>query len=227
VPATVVAPDHAPRAKLDAVERLGGRVIAVPFETWWETMETGSYPGLDGLLVHPVLDERVMAGNGVIGLELVEQLDDVDTVLVAWGGGGLTTGVASALAAVSPRTRVIACEPETGAPLAASFAAGEPVGVDYRASFVDGAGSKALFPPMWERARRLVAGAVAVPLDETAAAVRLLATRAHVVSEGAGALPLAAALAGHGGDGRVVCIVSGGNIDPDRLAAILAGGVPD
>lgn len=227
VPGTVVAPDHAPRAKLDAVERLGGRVITVPFETWWETMETGSYPGLDGLFVHPVLDERVMAGNGVIGLELAEQIDDLDTVLVAWGGGGLTTGIASALAAVSPRTRVIACEPETGAPLAASLAVGEPIGVDYRPSFVDGAGSKALLPPMWEHARRLVSAAVAVPLDQAAAAVRLLATRAHVVSEGAGALPLAAALAGHGGDGRVVCIVSGGNIDPDKLAAILAGGVPD
>ena len=130
VPAIVVAPDHAPRAKLDAVERLGGRVIAVPFETWWETMETGSYPGVHGLFVHPVLDERVMAGNGVIGLELAEQLDAIDTVLVAWGGGGLTTGIASALAAASPSTRVVACEPETGAPLAASLAAGAPVEVD-------------------------------------------------------------------------------------------------
>jgi threonine dehydratase len=223
VPATVVAPDHAPRAKLDAVERLGGRVIAVPFDTWWETMETASYPGLEGFFVHPVLDERVMAGNGVIGLELAEQLGAIDVVLVAWGGGGLTTGIASALAAVSPSTRVIACEPETGAPLAASLATGEPVAVDYRPSFVDGAGSKALLPAMWERARSLVAGAVAVPLEEAAAAVRLLATRAHIVAEGAGALPLAAALAGHGGTGRVVCIVSGGNIDPDRLAAILVG----
>ena len=226
VPATVVAPDHAPRAKLDAVERLGGRVIAVPFETWWETMETASYPGLDGLFVHPVLDERVMAGNGVIGLELAEQLDAIDAVLVAWGGGGLTTGIASALAAVSPSTRVVACEPETGAPLAASVAAGKPVSVDYRPSFVDGAGSKALLPAMWERARQLVAAAVAVPLDDAASAVRLLASRAHVVAEGAGALPLAAALAGHGGEGRVVCIVSGGNIDPDRLAAILSGETP-
>jgi threonine dehydratase len=223
VPATVVAPDHAPRAKLDAVERLGGRVIAVPFDTWWETMETASYPGLEGFFVHPVLDERVMAGNGVIGLELAEQLGAIDVVLVAWGGGGLTTGIASALAAVTPSTRVIACEPETGAPLAASLATGEPVAVDYRPSFVDGAGSKALLPAMWERARSLVAGAVAVPLEEAAAAVRLLATRAHIVAEGAGALPLAAALAGHGGTGRVVCIVSGGNIDPDRLAAILVG----
>ncbi len=227
VPATVVAPDHAPRAKLDAVERLGGRCITVPFETWWETMETGTFPGLDGLFVHPVLDERVMAGNGVIGLELAEQLDGIDTVLVPWGGGGLTTGIASALAAVSPQTRVIACEPETGAPLAASFAAGSAVEVSYRPSFVDGAGSKALLPAMWERARELVAGAVAVPLDEAAAAVLVLATRGRVVAEGAGALALAAALAGHGGGGRVVCIVSGGNIDAHRLSAILAGTVPD
>ena len=226
IPATVVAPDHAPQAKLEAIERLGGRVVLVPFDTWWRTMEEGAYDDLAGLFVHPVLDERVMAGNGVIGLELAERLDRIDTVLVPWGGGGLTTGIASALAAVSPATRVVACEPETGAPLAASLAAGEPRAVDYEASFVDGAGSKALLPAMWERARPLVADAVAVPLADVAAAVRLLATRARVVAEGAGALALAAALAGHGGDGRVVCIVSGGNIDPDRLATILAGRVP-
>lgn len=227
VPATVIAPEHAPRAKLDAIARLGGQVVSVPFDTWWETLETGAYPGVTGLFVHPVLDERVMAGNGVIGLELVEQLGDVDAVLVPWGGGGLTIGIASALEAVSPRTRVVACEPASGAPLAASFAAGVPVGVGYTASFVDGAGSKALLPPMWERARTLVDEAVAVPLEDVAAGVRLLATRARVVAEGAGALALAGALAGHGGTGRVVCVVSGGNIDADRLATILAGGVPD
>ncbi len=226
VPATVVAPDHAPRAKLDAIARLGGEVIPVPFDTWWETMERGSYPGLDGLFVHPVLDERVMAGNGVIGLELTERLDGIDTVVVPWGGGGLTCGIASALAAVSPATRVIACEPATGAPLTASLAAGEPTQVEYTASFVDGAGSKALLPAMWERARALVAGAVALPLADVAEAVRVLATRGHVVAEGAGALSLAAAVGGHAGEGRVVCIVSGGNIDTDRLTAILAGDVP-
>ncbi|HEY7178307.1 MAG TPA: pyridoxal-phosphate dependent enzyme [Gaiella sp.] len=226
VPATVVAPDHAPRAKLDAIARLGGEVIAVPFDTWWESMENGAYPGLDGLFVHPVLDERVMAGNGVIGLEVAARLDDVDAVLVPWGGGGLSCGIASALAAVSPSTRVIACEPETGAPLTASLAAGERIQVEYTASFVDGAGSKALLPEMWERAQPLLEAAVAVPLADVAEAVRVLATRAHVVAEGAGALALAAALTGHGGTGRVVCIVSGGNIDADRLAAILAGSLP-
>jgi threonine dehydratase len=226
VPATVVAPDHAPRGKLEAIARLGGEVILVPFDTWWETMERGSYPGLEGLFVHPVLDERVMAGNGVIGLELAERLDGIDTVLVPWGGGGLTCGIASALAAVSPATRVIACEPATGAPLTASLAAEESTQVEYTASFVDGAGSKALLPAMWERARTLVAGAVALPLADVADAVRVLAARGHVVAEGAGALSLAAALGGHAGDGRVVCIVSGGNIDMDRLTAILAGDLP-
>jgi threonine dehydratase len=226
VRATVVAPDHAPRAKLDAVARLGGDVVTVPFDQWWTTMEEGTYPGLEGLFVHPVLDERVMAGNGVIALELTERLDAIDAVFVPWGGGGLTTGIASALAALSPTTRVIACEPETGAALAASFAADAPVAVDYKASFVDGAGSKRLLPAMWERARPLVADAVSVSLKDTARAVALLATRAHVVAEGAGGLALAAALAGHRGEGRVVCIVSGGNIDPSSLATILTGGVP-
>ena len=228
VAATVVAPDHAPRAKTDAVERLGGSVIRVPFDRWWQAMEESSYPGLAGLFVHPVNDERVMAGNGTIGLELVEQLDGIDAVLIPWGGGGLTTGIASALAQVSPTTKVYACEPETGAPVTATLAnAGVPVAADYRASFVDGSGSKALLPPMWERARALLAGAFALSLDETAAAVRLLAERAHVVAEGAGALAVAAAVSGRAGTGRIVCIVSGGNIDADRLAAILEGRTPD
>jgi len=226
VPATVVAPDHAPRAKLDAVERLGGRVILVPFDRWWETMEQGAFDGVDGLFVHPVLDERVMAGNGVIGLELVEQLGEPDTVYVPWGGGGLASGIASALRSVAPEARVVACEPETGAPLTASLAAGRPVPVDYRASFVDGAGGKALLPAMWEYASELVTEAVAVSLGDVAETVRLLATRARVVAEGAGALAVAAALADSDGGDRVVAIVSGGNIDASRLARILAGDVP-
>ena len=227
VPATVVAPDHAPETKIAAIERLGGHVIRVPYERWWQAMEEGSYPGVEGLFVHPVMDDRVMAGNGTIGLELVEQLDSIDTVLIPWGGGGLTTGIASALAALSPGTRVYACEPETGAPVAATLAnEGAPTAVDYRPSFVDGAGSKALLPPMWAGARSLLSGSHVVSLDETAAAVRLLAERTRVVAEGAGALAVAAAVSGRAGTGRIVCIVSGGNIDSSRLAAILNGKTP-
>ncbi|MGL6280558.1 MAG: threonine ammonia-lyase [Gaiella sp.] len=230
VPCTVIAPDHAPRAKLDAIARLGGRVELVSFERWWETMEAGAYPGVHGLFVHPVLDERVMAGNGVIGLELADDLAEIDAVLVPWGGGGLATGIASALAGVGSAARVVACEPETGAALTASLAAGRPVEVPYTASFVDGSGAKAVLPAMWERSRGLVDEAHAVSLDETAAAVRLLATRARVVAEGAGALALAVALSGalesavEGG--RIVCVVSGGNIDAHRLAEILTGHTP-
>ena len=169
-----------------------------------------------------------MAGNGTIGLELVEDLEAIDTVLVPWGGGGLTTGIASALAALSPATRVLACEPETGAPFAASLAAGTPVEVDYTPSFVDGAGSKMLLGPMWERARPLLSGARrADARRDRRQRCALLAERARVVAEGAGALAVAAALSGRAGEGRIVCIVSGGNIDAARLAAILEGHTPE
>jgi threonine dehydratase len=224
--ARIVAPESAPRAKLDAVERLGGEVISVPHEVWWQTMVDRHYEGVDGLFVHPVEDEAVMAGNGTIGLELVEELPAFDTVVVPWGGGGLTTGIASAVKALRPGTRVVTAEPETAAPLAASLAAGAPAEIDYRASFVDGAGGRALLPTMWDRAHALVDAAVAVPLDEVAAALRILATRARVVAEGAGALALGAALRGDAGEGRVVCIVSGGNIDAAVLARVLAGETP-
>ena len=226
VRARIVAPDGAPRAKLDAVERLGGEVISVPHEVWWQTMVDRGYPGLEGLFVHPVEDDAVMAGNGTIGLELCEDIDAFDAVVTPWGGGGLTTGIASAVKALRPGTRFVTAEPETAAPLAASLAAGAPVEIDYRPSFVDGAGGRALLPTMWDRARGLVDAAVGVPLDEVAAAVRLLASRARVVAEGAGALPVAAALRGEAGEGRIVCIVSGGNIDPAVLGRILTGETP-
>jgi threonine dehydratase len=226
VPCTVVVPEHAPATKVSAVERLGGRVVRVPFERWWQAIEESRFEEEPGLFVHPVQDEAVIAGNGTIGLEIVEELPEVDVVVAPFGGGGLATGVGSAVKALSPHARVLAVEPETAAPFAASLAADSPQEIDYRASFVDGAGSKALLPAMWERARPLLAGAVAVSLRDTAAAVRQLATRARVVAEGAGGLALAAALAGHGGEGRVVCIVSGGNIDAATLAAILQGETP-
>ncbi len=228
VPATAIVPDHAPQTKLAAIERLGGRVVRVPWDEWWATMAAGKADGIEGLFVHPVRDVPVMAGNGTIGLELAEQLDGIDAVLIPWGGGGLTTGIASALAARSPETRVYVCEPETGAPVTAALAnGGEPAEIEYRASFVDGAGSGALLPEMWERARPLVADAFALTLEETASAVRLLMERARVVAEGAAALTVAAALSGRVDARRIVCIVSGGNIDGSRLQEVLAGRVPD
>jgi threonine dehydratase len=226
--ARVVAPDTAPRAKLDAVERLGAEVISVPHDVWWQTMVDRRYEGVEGLFVHPVEDDAVMAGNGTIGLEIAEDLRQFDAVVVPWGGGGLTTGIASALEALRPEVRIVTAEPETAAPLWASLQAGEPTPVDYRASFVDGAGGRALLPTMWEHARELVDEAYAMPLESVAGAVRLLASRAHVVAEGAGALALAAALKRRdlGYDERVVCIVSGGNVDAAVLSRILAGDVP-
>jgi threonine dehydratase len=167
-----------------------------------------------------------MAGNGTIGLELVEDLPAFDAVVTPWGGGGLTTGIASAVKALRSNTRVVTAEPATAAPLTASLAAGQPPEIDYQPSFVDGAGGRALLPTMWDRARQLVDVAVAIPVEEVAAATRLLATRARVVAEGAGALALAAALRGDAGEGRVVCVVSGGNIDAAVLARILAGETP-
>jgi threonine dehydratase len=226
VPATIVVPERAPQTKLDAIDRLGGTVVKVPYEAWWQVMSDSFYSGADGLFVHPAQDEAVMAGNGTIGLELAEQLPEIDAVLVPWGGGGLFTGIASALAAVSPRTKVYAVEPETGAPVSAMLAAGAAHEIDYTPSFVDGAGSRTLLPSVWDHARDLIAGAASVSLEETAAAVGLLAERARVVAEGAGALSVAAAVSGCVPGDRIVCVVSGGNIDATRLASILLGETP-
>lgn len=219
VPALVIAPSGAPRAKLDRIEALGAEVLPVTREEWWQAMVDRGRVGVRGLFVHPVADDAVMAGNGTIGLELVEDAAEFDTVVIPWGGGGLTTGIASALKALRPGVRVVTAEPETGAPLAAALAAGEPGEIEFEASWVDGAGGPSLLPGMWEHARDLVDEAVAVPLAEVEEAVRLLASRAHVVAEGAGALALAAALKR---DDRCICIVSGGNIDAAVLARILA-----
>jgi threonine dehydratase len=226
IPCTVIVPDHAPATKLAAIERLGARYVKVPFDRWWQALEERGFPGIDGVFVHPVEDEPVMAGNGTIGLELLEDLADPDTILVPWGGGGLLTGIASAVKALRPETRVLAVELETAAPLTASLAAGEPREIDYRATWVDGAGARAILPKMWELGRPLVDGTVVVSLEETAAAVRLLAERVRVVAEGAGALAVAAALSGRAGGGTVVAIVSGGNIDASVLARILEGETP-
>jgi threonine dehydratase len=226
VPSAVVVPDHAPATKLQAIERLGMRIVKLPFDRWWQVVEDHAYPGLDGLFVHPVSDPAVMAGNGTIGLEIAEDLPDVDAVLVPYGGGGLSCGIASALAALRPEARVIATEAATAAPLAASLTAGEPRTVDYAASFVDGIGSRSLLEEMWPLARDLLAGSVPVTLAQTAAAVRLLAERHRVIAEGAGGTSVAAALQGIPDARRIVCVVSGGNLDAAKLCAILDGRVP-
>jgi threonine dehydratase len=226
VPCTVIAPDHAPEAKLAAIDRLGGRVIKVPFDEWWEAMENYGYEGVDGLFLHPVENEDVMAGNGTIGLEILEDLPDPDVVLVPWGGGGLFMGIASAIKAQRPETRFYGVEIETAAPLNATLAAGSPQEIEYRPTFVDGAGSKALLPRMWALGEPLLDGAYTASLDETAGAIRLLAERVRVIAEGAGALAPAVALSGRAGKGKIVCIVSGGNIDFSKLATILAGETP-
>ena len=227
VPATIVVPEAAPAAKLSAIARLGGTVIKVPHAEWFQAILDSRFDGLDGLFVNPVQNDLVMAGNGTIGLEILEDLPDVDTVLVPWGGGGLSTGIASAIRQLAPEVRVCAVEPETAAPLHASLAAGEMTPAhDHRASFVDGAGAPALLPKMWEVSRGLIEESFTSSADETAAALRLLVERASVVAEGAGALSTAVALSGRAGGGKIVCVVSGGNIDASRLTAILSGETP-
>jgi threonine dehydratase len=220
VPATVIAPETAPETKTRAVERLGGRVIKVPFEQWWQTFETRSFPGVDATFVHAFDDPDVMAGNGTIGLELLEDLPDLDAVTIPWGGGGLTCGIAAVLKALKPSIRVYAVESETGAPLTASRAAGHPVVVDYRPSFIDGIAGKTVFPGMFDLARRLIDDVIVVKLDEAASAIRLVAERARVLAEGAAACAVAAAVSGRAGNGKVAAIVSGGNIDLHKFCEL-------
>ncbi len=226
IPCTVIAPDHAPETKLAAIVRLGARVERIPFDAWFEILATRRHPGMEGLFIHPVSDPAVMAGNGTIALEILEDLPEVDTIVVPYGGGGLSCGIASAIRALKPKVKVYACEVETAAPLAASLAAGKPTRVTYTASFVDGIGGPFVLPEMWPLVRDLLAGSLVVPLPEVAAAVRILAERQRVIAEGAGAVSVAAALSGSAGPGRVACVVSGGNIDSARLAHILAGEMP-
>jgi len=221
IPATIVAPDTAPRAKIGAVERMGGRVILAPFADWWRTFETRSYPGVDATFIHAFDDPDVMAGNGTIALELLEDLPDLDAVVIPWGGGGLSCGIAAVLRALAPRVRIYAAEVETAAPLAASLAAGEPRTVEYRPSFVDGIGSKTVFANMFELARTLLDGSLVVTLVEAAQAMKLAAERNRVIVEGAAACAIAAAFLGRAGAGKVVAIVSGGNIDLEKFSELV------
>ncbi len=221
---TVIAPESAPETKITAIERLGGKVIKVPFDKWWQAFEERAFPGVEGTFIHAFDDPDVMAGNGTIALEILEDLPDVDAVVVPWGGGGLTCGIASALRALRPQCRIFAAEVATGAPLTASLAAGTPQTIDYQPSFVDGIGARSVFPQMLRRAQALIDGSLVAELQAVEHALRLLAERNRVIAEGAGACPVAVALEGKAGTGKVVCIVSGGNIDFAKLCAILNGG---
>jgi threonine dehydratase len=221
IPCTVVAPETAPDTKVRAIERLGGRVIKVPFEEWWRAFEDRAFPGNDATFIHSFDDLNVMAGNGTIALEIVEDLPEFDAVVIPWGGGGLTCGIATALRALNVNCKIYAAEVATAAPLTASLAAGSPQSVDYQPSFVDGIGARLVFPQMLERAKDLIDGSLVADLDSVSSALRLMAERNHIIAEGAGACPVACALAGQAGEGKVVCIVSGGNIDPQILGAIL------
>jgi len=222
VPCTVIAPSSAPEAKVSAIERLGGRVIKVSFDEWWRAFQERGFPGVDGTFIHSFDDPFVMAGNGTIGLEILEDLPDVDAVVIPWGGGGLTCGIASALRQLRPSCKIFTAEVATAAPLAASLATGVPTEIEYQPSWVDGIGAKAVFPQMFERARTLIDGALVADLDSIAASLRLLVTQNHIVAEGAGACPLACTLSGAAGKGKIVCIISGGNINLSKLASLLS-----
>ena len=222
VPCTVVMPDTAPRTKIDAVKRLGASIVSVPFDEWWQTLRNHGREGVPGRFIHPVADRDVMAGNGTIGLEIVEDLPNVDAVVVPFGGGGLISGIATALHALRPEARIYGCEVETSTPLAAALEAGHPVVVERKPSFVDGIGGRGVLDEMWPIVSSLVHEAIVATIAETRAAVRRLVERARVVAEGAGAVPVAAALAGRAGTGRIVCVVSGGNIDTKTLIDILS-----
>lgn len=225
VPCVVVVPETAPETKLAAIRRFGATLVPVSYDAWWRTMVEHQHPGMSGRFVHPVSDPDVLAGNGTIGLEIVEDLPEVETVVVPYGGGGLSCGIAAAVRALRPGARVVAAEVETAAPFAASLVAGRPVAIDHRPSFVDGIGGKSVLEEMWPLASSLLAGSTVVGLAAVAKAIVLLLERQRALAEGAGAAAVAAALAG-AARGPTVCVVSGGNLDLAKLAVILAGGIP-
>jgi threonine dehydratase len=222
VPCTVVAIETAPASKLERMRALGARLVTVPYEVAWKALEDRAYPGVEGTFVHPFDDHNFIAGHATMGLEILEDAPDVAAVIGGVGGGGLVTGVGSAVKALKPAVQVWTAEPETAAPAARSFAAGSPQAFpEWQASFVDGAGGQSLFPRMWARLQPVVDGNIVVTLDQTRRAMRLMAEKARVIAEGAGALPLAAALTGAAGQGPIVAIVSGGNVDLGTFCDIL------
>src|SRR6184192_934222 len=228
VTCAVVVVETAPKSKLERMEALGAKLIPVPYNVAWKALEERSYPGAEGTFVHPFDDHNFIAGHGTMGLEILEDAPDTAAVIASIGGGGLITGVGSAIKALKPEIKVWGVEPETAAPAALSFKMGSPqVFKDWKASFVDGAGGQSMFPRMWERMKSLVDNYIVVSLDETKKAMRLMAEKVRIISEGAGALPVAAALTGKAGRGPIVAIVSGGNIDMQKFCELIASATND
>jgi threonine dehydratase len=222
VPCTVVAIETAPQSKLDRMRALGAKLITVPYDIAWKALEDRAYPGAEGTFIHPFDDHNFIAGHGSMGLEILEDAPDTAAIIGGIGGGGLVVGVGSAVKALKPDVKMFGAEPETAAPASLSFQKGSPQAyADWKLSFVDGAGGQSMFPRMWERMKPLMDGYIVVSLEETKAAMRLMAEKARIISEGAGALPLAAALTGKAGKGPIVAIVSGGNIDLKKFFELI------
>ena len=223
VPCTVVAVETAPASKLERMKKLGAELIPVPYDVAWKALDERSFPGAQGTFIHPFDDHNFIAGHGTMGLEILEDAPDTAAVIASIGGGGLITGVGSAIKALKPEIKIFGVEPETAAPGALSFKMGSPqVFKDWKASFVDGAGGQSMFPRMWDRMKPIVDDYFVVSLEETKKAMRLMAEKTRVISEGAGALPLAAALTGKAGKGPIVAIISGGNIDLNKFCELIA-----
>ena len=223
VPCTVVAVETAPASKLERMKKLGAELIPVPYDVAWKALDERSFPGAQGTFIHPFDDHNFIAGHGTMGLEILEDAPDTAAVIASIGGGGLITGIGSAIKALKPEIKIFGVEPETAAPGALSFKMGSPqVFKDWKASFVDGAGGQSMFPRMWDRMKPIVDDYFVVSLEETKKAMRLMAEKTRVISEGAGALPLAAALTGKAGKGPIVAIISGGNIDLNKFCELIA-----
>jgi threonine dehydratase len=222
VPCTVVVIETAPESKIGRMRALGAKLIPVSYDLAWKALDDRAFPGAEGTFVHPFDDDNFIAGHGTMGLEILEDAPDTTAIIASIGGGGLITGVASAVKAIKPEIKIFGAEPETAAPAALSFAKGSPqVFENWKASFVDGAGGQSMFPRMWERMKPLVDDYIVVTLEETKKAMRMMAEKARIISEGAGALPLAAALTGKAGQGPIVAIVSGGNIDMKKFFELI------
>jgi len=222
VPCKVLVIDVAPEAKLQAIRRLGAELVKASYDQCWQALGDRAHPAMDGAFVHPFEDDEFIAGNASAGLEILEDLPDVDAVVASFGGGGLSCGIASAIRERGQNVKVFAAEPETAAPLAASLAVGSPQTFpNWKARWVDGCGGKSVFPRMWALAHHLLAGSIVCSLEEVRKAMRIVAERNHVISEGAGACAVAAGLSGKCGSGKVVCVVSGGNIDLSVFAQLV------